>query len=70
MKLDKRKSQRKLDINSPGPYEARVINVLDPLYSGSIEVELLRTSETGGDGGTGQTVVCSYLHPFYGATSE
>ena len=69
MKLDKRKSQKKLDINSSGPFEARVVNVLDPLYSGSIEVELLRTSETGGDGGTGQTVVCRYLHPFYGATS-
>ena len=69
MKLDKRKSQKKIDIKQPGPFEAIVTNVLDPKYSGSIEVELLRTTGTGGDDGTGQTVVCRYLHPFYGTTN-
>ena len=69
MKLDKRKSQKKIDIKQPGPFEAIVTNVLDPKYSGSIEVELMRTTGTGGDDGTGQTVVCRYLHPFYGTTN-
>ena len=41
MKLDKRKSLNKAIEKNAGPFEAKVTNVLDPVYSGSIEVELL-----------------------------
>ena len=68
MKLDKRQSLNKAIQKNPGPYEAKVVNVLDPVYSGSIEVELLRSTESGADESTGQKVVCRYLHPFYGTT--
>jgi len=68
MKLDKRQSLNKAIEKNAGPYEAKVVNVLDPVYSGSIEVELLRSTDSGAGEGTGQKVVCRYLHPFYGTT--
>ena len=52
-----------------GPFEAIVRNVLDPKFSGTIQVELLRTLESGDLHVTGQLVKAQYLHPFYGATS-
>ena len=52
-----------------GPFEAIVRNVLDPKYSGTLQVELLRTLESGDLHVTGQLVKAQYLHPFYGATS-
>ena len=64
MKLDKRQSLNKAIQKNPGPYEAKVVNVLDPVYSGSIEVEILRSTESGAGESTGQKVVCRYLHPF------
>ena len=51
-----------------GPFEAIVRNVLDPKYSGAIEVELLKTLESGSHEETGQLVTARYLHPFYGTT--
>ena len=45
MKLDKRQSLNKAIEKNAGPYEAKVVNVLDPVYSGSIEVELLRSTD-------------------------
>ena len=46
MKLDKRQSLNKAIEKNAGPYEAKVVNVLDPVYSGSIEVELLRSTDS------------------------
>ena len=68
MKLDKRRSLNKPIEKNAGPFEAKVTNVLDPVYSGSIEVELLRSTDSGADESTGQRVICRYLHPFYGTT--
>ena len=54
---------------NPGPYEAIVRNVLDPGYSGSIQVEILKTLDNGVSSPTKQVVTCQYLHPFYGTTN-
>ena len=51
-----------------GPFEAIVRNVLDPKYSGAIEVELLKTLSSGNTTTTGQFVTAKYLNPFYGTT--
>lgn len=51
-----------------GPFEAIVRNVLDPKYSGAIEVELLKTLSSGNSQTTGQFITAKYLHPFYGTT--
>jgi len=52
-----------------GPYEAIVINHLDPLSMGSLEVELLRRrGATGTPERSGQLVMVKYLSPFYGVT--
>lgn len=51
-----------------GPFEAIVRNVLDPKYSGAIEVELVKTLDSGNSTTTGQFVTAKYLSPFYGTT--
>ena len=52
-----------------GPYEAIVINHLDPSYMGTLEVELLRNTGTGNNPErTGQMHTVRYLSPFYGVT--
>ena len=51
-----------------GPFEAIVRNVLDPKYSGAIEVELVKTLDSGNVTTTGQFVTAKYLSPFYGTT--
>jgi hypothetical protein len=54
---------------NPGPYIAVVRNHLDSKYMGSLEVELLKTSEAGNSVETsGQIVAVKYLSPFYGVT--
>jgi len=54
---------------NPGPYIAIVRNHLDSKYMGSLEVELLKTSEAGNSvEASGQIVAVSYLSPFYGVT--
>jgi hypothetical protein len=52
-----------------GPFEAIVRNVLDPKYSGAIEVELVKTLDSGNATTTGQFVTAKYLSPFYGTTN-
>jgi len=52
-----------------GPFEAIVRNVLDPKYSGAIEVELVKTLESGNAATTGQFITAKYLSPFYGTTN-
>mgnify|MGYP001156771728 FL=1 len=54
---------------NPGPYEAIVRNVLDPGYAGSIQVEILKTLDSGVTSPTKQIITCQYLHPFYGTTN-
>ena len=52
----------------PGPYVARITNLLDPMYMGSIEVTLEK-GFVGDASLQSQTYVCQYLSPFYGVTS-
>jgi len=52
---------------SPGPYLARVVNNIDPMRQGSLEVELLRTIGNR-DASNQQLFVVKYLSPFYGVT--
>ena len=68
MPLDKRKSFKLDPKKERGPFEAIVRNVLDPKFSGAIEVELVRTLSSGVSEPTGQVVTAKYLHPFYGTT--
>ena len=66
------KNKRKSFVIDPqkdkGPFEAIVRNVLDPKYSGAIEVELVKTLSSGNTESTGQYVTAKYLNPFYGTT--
>ena len=57
-------------MKSPGPYEAIVTSHLDSKYSGTLEVELLKSNESGNSSlAPGQRVQVRYLNPFYGVTS-
>jgi len=65
---NKRKSFAVDPKKDKGPFEAIVRNVLDPKYSGAIEVELLKTLASGNSETTGQFITAKYLSPFYGTT--
>lgn len=56
-------------LRNSGPYEAIIVNHHDPMYMGSLEVEVIRY---GGAGNapmrTGQLITAKYLSPFYGVT--
>ena len=69
MSVDERKS-RTLELSrlaSPGPYIAKIVNNVDPMRMGSLEVELLNA--VGNQGGSNQQIyVVRYVSPFYGAT--
>lgn len=52
---------------SPGPFLAKVVNNIDPMKQGSLEVELLRNIGNN-DSANQQTFVVRYLSPFYGVT--
>lgn len=67
--IDKR-SSKNLTMKNPGPYEARVTSHLDSKYSGTLEVELLRSNDPGMDSlEPNQRVQVRYLSPFYGVTN-
>jgi hypothetical protein len=52
-----------------GPYEAIVVNHLDPMSMGTLEVELLKNTNSGNNPErTGQLHTVRYLSPFYGVT--
>jgi hypothetical protein len=52
-----------------GPYEAIVVNHLDPRYMGTLEVELLKYTSAGNTPErSGQLITVRYLSPFYGVT--
>lgn len=56
-------------IRDVGPYEAVVVSHLDPLNMGTLEVELIKNTEAGGNPErSGQLVTVRYLSPFYGVT--
>lgn len=52
---------------NPGPYLARIVNNVDPMKQGALEVELLRSVGNTKEHG-GQLFVVRYLSPFYGVT--
>lgn len=52
-----------------GPFEAIVVNHLDPFNMGTLEVELLKATAGNNPERTGQLITCKYLSPFYGVTS-
>lgn len=52
-----------------GPFVAKVIDHLDPRYSGDLKVQLLTNTHSGNDAGAdGQIITARYLMPFYGVT--
>jgi hypothetical protein len=56
-------------LRNSGPYEAIIVNHHDPMYMGSVEVEILRYGGVGNSPmRTGQLVTAKYLSPFYGVT--
>lgn len=69
MALDGRSGIPK-NARNPGPFEAIVVSHLDPAYSGTLEVELLKNVSSGNQAErSGQIVQVKYLSPFYGTTS-
>ena len=69
---DHRKSRLSNSVDSnkdPGPYVARVVSHLDPMYMGALEVQLITSSVIGDEGGVkGQSIRVNYASPFYGVT--
>jgi hypothetical protein len=64
------RSNKHRPMKSPGPYEAIVTSHLDSKYSGTLEVELLKSNESGNSSvASSQRVQVRYLNPFYGVTS-
>ncbi len=56
-------------LRDAGPYEAVIVSHLDPMYMGTLEVELIKNTEAGGTPQrSGQLVTVRYLSPFYGVT--
>lgn len=52
-----------------GPYIGKIVNHLDPEYMGSVEVEILKITESGNsEENTGYFIPCTYVSPFYGVT--
>ena len=63
------RSARREILSNPGPYEAIVISALDPKRMGSLQVELLRNSNSGNQPErSGQIVTVKYMSPFGGVT--
>jgi len=56
-------------LRDSGPYEAIIVSHLDPLYMGTLEVELIKyDGSSGTPERSGQLVNVRYLSPFYGVT--
>ena len=56
-----------INLDNPGPYLARVVNNIDPMRQGGLEVELLQ-QQGNQDQANRQLFVVKYLSPFYGVT--
>lgn len=64
-----RTSNSAMSYKDPGPYVARVVGHLDPSYMGTLEVQLLSSSEVGDeDDVKAQLIRVKYASPFYGVT--
>ena len=69
MSIDKR-AENRLNatlLPNPGPYLARIVNNVDTMKQGALEVELLRPIGNTKEHGP-QLFVVRYLSPFYGVT--
>jgi len=62
-----RNDDKFLNIENPGPYLARVVNNIDPMRQGGLEVELLQPVGNQ-DSANQQLFTVKYLNPFYGVT--
>ena len=63
------RANKYVNSSSTGPFEAIVVNHLDPHYMGTLQVELLKQTGSGNQPETtGQLVEARYLSPFYGVT--
>ena len=69
MSVDKRSisSTNATLLPNPGPYLARIVNNVDPMKQGALEVELLRPIGNQKEEGQ-QLFIVRYLSPFYGVT--
>lgn len=65
MPIDSRTTSR---LHGPGPYLARITNLLDPTKMGSVEV-VIEKGYVGDASLQSQTFVVQYLSPFYGVTN-
>jgi len=64
------KAVKDLISTKSGPFEAVVVNHLDPKYMGSLKVDLLRKGSAGAvPERFGTTIEVKYLSPFYGVTN-
>jgi uncharacterized protein (DUF2345 family) len=64
-----KRAKNYINKSSTGPFEAIVVNHLDPHYMGTLQVELLKQTASGNQPErTGQMVEARYLSPFYGVT--
>ena len=52
----------------PGPFLARITNLLDPTYMGSVEV-VIEKGFSGNSAIQSQTYIAQYMSPFYGVTN-
>lgn len=63
------RAKNPIDPTSSGPFEAIVVNHLDPHYMGTLQVELLKQTGAGNQPErTGQMIEARYLSPYYGIT--
>jgi len=63
------RGQKPVWMTGVGPYIGRVANHLDTEYMGSIEVEILKSTEAGSPGeSSGYYIPCTYVSPFLGQT--
>ena len=65
---DNRRSAASLPNGKPGPFLARVVQVVDPEYMGKIRVQILHQGASG-NLVEGELAWATYMSPFYGVTS-
>ena len=69
MAIEDIRRSRPQSVNKTGPFEAIIVNNLDPKYMGTLQVELLKSTGSGNQQNrSGQVIEASYLSPFYGVT--
>ena len=68
MAVESRTAANTRDIG-PGIYLGQIVSHLDPKYTGRLEIEILKQTESGNlTERTGQTIQAQYMSPFYGVT--